>query len=158
VRPELRRRHVLSTRLAYFERVPPARYPALALAAVTTHDLPTIGGVWSGADLADQAAAGVVPDPVEAGRLRARLASAAGVGPAATGDEVTLAVHGALARSPAALVVATLEDALRIEERVNLPGTVAPQRANWSRALPAPIDDFDADPRIASLAQALRQR
>jgi 4-alpha-glucanotransferase len=158
VRPELRRRHVLSTRLAYFERVPPARYPALALAAVTTHDLPTIGGVWSGADLADQAAAGVVPDPVEAARLRARLASAAGVDATAPADEVTLAVHGALARSPAALVVATLEDALRIEERVNLPGTVAPQRANWSRALPTPIDDFDADPRIASLARALRRR
>ena len=42
VRPELRRRRLLSTRLAIFERVPPARYPRRSFAGVTTHDLPTI--------------------------------------------------------------------------------------------------------------------
>jgi 4-alpha-glucanotransferase len=157
VRPELRRRRVLSTRLAYFERVPPGRYPSLAQAAVTTHDLPTIAGLWTGADLADQAASGVVPDPAGAARLRARLAGAAGVAPDATVDEVTVAVHRALASSPAAFVSATLEDALRVAERVNLPGTVASQRANWSRALPVPIEDLSVDPRVTAVAGALRR-
>ena len=93
VRPELRRRRILSTRLAYFERVPPARYPRLAVAGVTTHDLPTIGGTWTGADLADQRAAGVSEDSLGLGLLRARLAAAAGVERDASLDEVTVGIH-----------------------------------------------------------------
>jgi 4-alpha-glucanotransferase len=72
-------------------------------------------------------------------------------------DEVTVAVHRALASSPAAFVSATLEDALRVAERVNLPGTVASQRANWSRALPVPIEDLSVDPRVTAVAGALRR-
>ena len=34
-----------------------------------------------------------------------------------------------------------------MEERPNLPGTVAPQRDNWSLALPVPIEELGADPR-----------
>jgi 4-alpha-glucanotransferase len=45
---------LLSYRLLWFETTPPARYPELALAAVTTHDLPTVAGLWSGADLRTQ--------------------------------------------------------------------------------------------------------
>ena len=51
---------MLSYRLLWFERTPP-KYPDRALAAVTTHDLPTIAGLWTGADLEDQRAAGVIP-------------------------------------------------------------------------------------------------
>ena len=49
---------------------------------------------------------------------------------------VALAAHRALAQSPAALVAATLEDAMQVERRPNMPGTVAPARDNWSTALP----------------------
>ena len=52
VRPELRRRRLLSYRLAWFESRAPERFPTQALAALTTHDLPTAAGVWTGADLA----------------------------------------------------------------------------------------------------------
>ena len=68
VRDSLRRHRLLSTRLVLFERKPPEAYPRQSFAGVTTHDLPTVAGLWSGADLADQAAAGTVPDP---GRRRA---------------------------------------------------------------------------------------
>ena len=49
---------VLSYRLLWFERdgaafLPPARYPALAAACVSTHDLPTVAGWWNGVDLAE---------------------------------------------------------------------------------------------------------
>jgi 4-alpha-glucanotransferase len=155
VRPELRRRWVLSTRLAYFERAAPERYPRRALAAVTTHDLPTVAGLWTGADLADQGASGVPPDPIENARLRARLATAAGVEPDATADEVSLAIHGALSASPSALVAATLEDALGMAERPNLPGTLVAQRPNWSRALPVPIEAFGRNRRIVAMVAAL---
>ncbi|MBA2631477.1 MAG: 4-alpha-glucanotransferase, partial [Chloroflexi bacterium] len=123
VRAELRRRRLLSTRLALFERDPPARYPRQSFAGVTTHDLPTVAGIWTGADLADQAVSGVVPDADGLAVLRARLLAAAGLGADATLDELVVGLHRALATSPSALVVATLEDALRVERRPNLPGT-----------------------------------
>ena len=57
----------------YFERRPPGAYPRAALAAVSTHDLPTLAGLWTGSDLEDQAAAGHPPDPAELAALRRRV-------------------------------------------------------------------------------------
>ena len=157
VRRDLRRRRLLSTRLALFERVPPSGYPAQSFAGVTTHDLPTVAGAWNGADLADQAAAGVAPDPDALQVLRSSLARAAGVVTDAPLDEVVIRLHERVAGSPAALVAATLEDALRVEERTNLPGTVPPARQNWSLALPSPIEELADDPRVAALVGVLRR-
>lgn len=153
VRSELRRRRLLSTRLALFERGLPATYPRQSFAAVTTHDLPTMAGLWSGTDLDDQAASGITPDPDALALLRSRLARAAGVAPDA--DAPVDQLHRRVAASPSMLVAATLEDALRVEERPNLPGTVAPQRDNWSLALPSPIEDLASDGRVTSLVDAL---
>jgi 4-alpha-glucanotransferase len=147
VRRELRRRNVLSYRLAYFERRPPARYPRASLAAVGTHDLPTIAGTWLGTDPAD--ASGL---PL----LRSRLARAAGVEPTAGVEEVTLAAYRALAASPAAIVVATLEDAARTQLRPNMPGTVD-QYPNWSIPLPLTADALARDPFVRRLASALHR-
>ena len=157
VRDQLRRRNVLSTRLALFERIAPARYPSRALAAITTHDLPTIAGTWNGSDLADQAAAGLVPDAAGLTLLRRRLSRAAGVTIEASLGAVTEALHQRLAEAPPMLVAASLEDALGVEERPNLPGTVAPTRDNWSLALPIPIEDLLDDPDVRSVVAALRR-
>jgi 4-alpha-glucanotransferase len=155
VRRELRRRRLLSTRLALFERVRPPRYPRQAFAGITTHDLPTIAGALSGSDLADQAAAGIQPDTAGLTLLRARLLAVAGVEAGAPLAEVVTQLHRRVAASPSMLVVATLEDALRVEERPNLPGTTSSQRANWSLALPLPVEEFGADPRVASVVEAM---
>ncbi len=155
VRRELRRRRMLSTRLALFERDPPARYPRQSFAGVTTHDLPTVAGAVTGSDLDDQAAAGVQPDPVGLAKLRARLLAAAGVEDGAGIEEVVLGLHAALAASPSSLVAATLEDALRMERRPNLPGTVSAQRPNWSIPLPVPVEDLGGDVRVRSLIRVL---
>jgi 4-alpha-glucanotransferase len=157
VRAELRRRRLLSTRLALFERRPPPTWPRQAFAAVSTHDLPTVAGLWSGADLRDQAAAGVAPGVREAKGLRRRLLRAAALGARATAEDVVLALHRRLAESPAMLVAATLEDALGVAERPNLPGTVAPQRDNWSLALPVPMEELDAQPGVRALVETLRR-
>ncbi len=157
VRDTLRRHRLLSTRLVLFERQPPEAYPRQSFAGVTTHDLPTVSGLWSGADLADQAAAGTVPDPDGAALLRSRLAAAADAGPQAGPAEVSAALHRRLAASPSALVAATLEDALEVPERPNLPGTVGAQRPNWSRALPVAIEDLAAHSGVAAAAAALRR-
>ena len=155
VRGELRRRRLLSTRLALFERGLPAGYARNSFAGITTHDLPTMAGIWSGSDLADQEASGVRPDPEALSLLRARLARAAGVGVDAQLDDVVTRLHGRMAASPPMFVAATLEDALRVKERPNLPGTVAPQRDNWSLSLPAPLEEVFVDPAVAALAEAL---
>ncbi|HEX7197173.1 MAG TPA: 4-alpha-glucanotransferase, partial [Candidatus Limnocylindria bacterium] len=155
VRSELRRRRLLSTRLALFERVPPSRYPAQSFAGVSTHDLPTVAGAWSGSDLHDQVAAGLTPDPNALELLRSRLTRAAGVRAGASLDELVDGLHRRLAAAPPALVAATLEDALRVEERPNLPGTIPRQRDNWSLALPVPIDDFPGNPSVRSTVSAL---
>jgi len=151
----LARRRLFSTRLTYFERLPPSRYSVRSIGGVTTHDLPTIAGTWSGADLDDQAASSVTPDPDGLAILRARLAAAAGVGTDASLEHVALAVHRALGASPAGLVSVTLEDALRLERRPNLPGTMGEQRPNWSIALPVPLDDLVDLPAVRATVEAI---
>jgi 4-alpha-glucanotransferase len=155
-RRALAARRVLSYRLAYFERTPPADYPRGTLAAVTTHDLPTIAGCWSGAELKTQARAGLRPDAEGLTALRARLQDVAGVPASASVADVVLAAHSTLSRSPALLVTATLEDAMRLTERPNLPGTVD-RHPNWSVPLPVPLEQILEDPFVRRLAAAMRR-
>ncbi len=157
VRRTLRDRNLLSTRLVLFERQPPERYPRHAFAAVTTHDLPTIAGALSGSDLDDQARSGVPPDPEGLATLRGRILAVAGVPDATDRWRVVRDVHRRLAAAPPALVAATLEDALGVEARPNLPGTSAAQRPNWSIALPLPLEELVADPDVTALAATLRE-
>ena len=56
---------VLSYRVLWFERdgsgfAPPSRYPAKAVACVSTHDLPTVAGWWSGADIDEKRSLGLL--------------------------------------------------------------------------------------------------
>ena len=157
VRSRLRRAGVLSTRLLIFERRPPSTYPRRSFAGVTTHDLPTVVGAWTRTDLADQAAAGLEPDAAGLEHLRGRIAAATELPDTAPASEVVLAAHAALAAGPPMLIGATLEDALLVERRPNQPGTVSSQRANWSIALPTPIDELEADPFVRRLVEHLRR-
>jgi 4-alpha-glucanotransferase len=147
---------VLSYRLVWFEPEPPDRYPSQSLAAVTTHDLPTIAGVWSGDDAADQRAAGIEPDLEALERLRGRLMAVTDLPADAPVEDVIVAVHERLAAGPSMLAAATLEDALALRQRPNLPGTTQ-QRANWSLGLPMSLEDALADPLVVRLAEALQR-
>jgi 4-alpha-glucanotransferase len=70
---------------------------------------------------------------------------------------VTLAIHRRLAVAPSGLVTATLEDALGVAERPNLPGTTVDRRPNWSLALPKTIEEIEGDPRPRALAAVLQR-
>jgi 4-alpha-glucanotransferase len=157
VRERLFAERILSTRVLLFEPSPPAGYPARSLAAVTTHDLPTVRGLWTGSDLHEQQAVGLTPNAAGTEALRARLRELTGLAPDAAPDLVTLAVHRRLAEAPSALLAATLEDALGVAERPNLPGTTA-NRPNWSLALPEPLEAIQVDPRPGALAGVLGRR
>ena len=141
VREELARRLVLSYRLLWFEERPPSEYPVDALAALSTHDLPTLAGIWLGGD----------PDP----GIRGRLLRHAGVSRGTPLGEVVEAAYGALAAGPARLVAAQLEDPLGVAERPNRPGTR--EASNWSLALPSTVEELVADDRVARLARTLRR-
>ena len=155
-REELARRRVLSYRLLWFEDRPPSAYPRQALAAVTTHDLPTIAGAWTGADLRAQRAAGIEPNAQAQEEMVRRLQQVTGLPRDAPVEEVIPAAYRALAGSPCHLVAATLEDALAVEERPNMPGTTS-QWPNWSLALPASLERIIRDARVARLARALKR-
>ena len=156
VRTMLAEGGLLSYRLAWFEDEPPEHYPSQALAAVTTHDLPTVAGVWSGDDAADQRAAGIEPDEGALERLRGKLIGLTGLGPEAPVDEVVVEVHRRLAGSPSALVAATLEDALALRRRPNVPGTTD-ERPNWSAALPVPLAEVFTDRLVNRVVDALHR-
>ena len=157
VEPEFRaamgRWGILSYRLLWFEDTPPREWPELALAAVTTHDLPTISGVWTGADVTARAAIGL--DPVaESGAarlLRRRLEAVCGDVPT---EEAVVRAYEALATSPSLLVAATLDDALLVDERPNQPGVVD-HWPNWSLALPEPLEQIEEDRRVKRVTAAL---
>jgi 4-alpha-glucanotransferase len=142
VREEMAARRIMSYHLLWFEDRPPSAYRHDAMAALTTHDLPTLAGVWEGPD----------SDPVILERLR----HFGGAEPGATTELAAEAAHRALAGSASRLVTVTLEDVLGVAERPNLPGTTT-ERANWSLALPAGLEEICQDPRTRRLAELLRR-
>jgi 4-alpha-glucanotransferase len=156
VRTSLHERGVLSYRLLWFEPEPPETFPRQALAAVTTHDLPTVAGLWSGRDLAAQKAIGLDPNEASAAALRDHIGALAGVAPDAPAEAVVAGAYERLSRAPSMIVTATLDDALCVEERPNLPGTVT-EWPNWCLALPAPLEAVEKDERVERVATALRR-
>jgi len=154
VREDLAERGVLSYRLIWFEDREPERYPVQALAAVTTHDLPTLAGAWTGSDLEDQRRIGKTVSESGATWFKSQLERVTGFGPDADLDRVTVATHRALADAPSVVVAGTLDDALEVKERPNMPGTVD-EWPNWSLALPKPLDEIEDDPIVLAVAAAL---
>jgi 4-alpha-glucanotransferase len=156
VREELHERGVLSYRLLWFEPHRPPDFPTQALAAVTTHDLPTIAGMWTGSDLAEQHDLGLDPNEEGARAIHDKLADWSGSAPEADAAEVVVNTYRLLAQAPSMILTATLDDAAGVEERPNVPGTVE-ERPNWSIALPVPLEELEESPTAAAVAEALRR-
>jgi 4-alpha-glucanotransferase len=144
---------ILSYRLLWFEDDEPAKWPAEAMAAVTTHDLPTIAGLWTGSDLAEQREYGLGTDE-ELERGRASLLEHLGDVPAdASPADAVVAAYRRLATAPSTLLSATLDDALAVERRPNMPG--ANDRPNWCLPLPVPTEELAAHPGVQAVARVL---
>ena len=165
VREALSRFGILSYRLLYFERIDgafklPDQYPPQALAASTTHDLATITGFWTGADIEARLRAGTIDraafDAQQADRVRdkQRLLDAlfavdllppdygreADRIPELTG-ELHYAIIGFLAKTPCVLWLVNQEDMTKEPDQQNLPGTTA-EYPNWSRKMRWSIEDL----------------
>lgn len=162
VREAMRAHGMLSYRLLWFEGDDPACWSVDAMAAVTTHDLPTVAGLWTGADLADQRSyptgSGIADSvKLEAARdeLLSMLRASVRLDRAAASPDVVRAVYALLGRAPSKLLTATLEDALTVVRRPNLPG--AADRPNWCLPLPVSIEDLSAQQTATDIAKVLRE-
>jgi len=171
---------VLSYRLLYFERrdggdfKAPAEYPAAALVAASTHDLPTLTGFWAGRDLQLRVDLNLYPSEeahqqhiLERAQDRARLLLAlqrdgllppgVTLDPAATPEmtpELMRAIHVYLARAPSKVLMVQLEDVVGSLDQVNVPGTTD-QHPNWRRKLPLELERWPADERFPALCAAI---
>jgi 4-alpha-glucanotransferase len=155
-RVELADRDILSYRVLWFESVPPGRYPERALAAVTTHDLPTVAGLWTGSDLRAQQKLDLSPNVEGTLAMRERLRDWTGLADDAPVTRVAEAAHELLAQAPSLLVAAGLDDALAVEQRPNMPGTID-EWPNWSIPLPEPLEEIEADPGVRAIAAQLHR-
>ena len=141
----------------WFEDTPPSQYPEKALAAITTHDLPTLVGIWTGADLETQRRLGLNPDESESEKLREILLKTSGLDADA---DVTLAITKTfeqLSQAPSAIVMASMEAACVTAERPNMPAG-AGKYPNWSLALPLLLEDLESSEVPRKLAQILNRR
>ncbi|AAZ97127.1 Alpha amylase, catalytic subdomain [Thiobacillus denitrificans ATCC 25259] len=182
VRAVLQPMEVLSTRLLYFERqengrlAPPGSYPANAVAAVTTHDLPTLAGYWRGLDIDLREQLRLFPDAevrnqqvIARSEDRAQLLVAlegeqvlppGGVQPVAFPElttELAVAVYTYLGRAPSKLLLLQLEDGFGVHEQPNLPGTVSPTYPCWRLKIPINLEEWRSSEPLQGIMQALRQ-
>lgn len=154
VRETLSDLRILSYRLTYFEEGAPATYPEMALCSVTTHDLPTVAGLWTGTDLTRAAAAGAAQNEQSLAAVRRKISSLAGVATGAPAVEVVAGVYRALGSAPCRVLLAPLDDALAVEERPNIPG-IKGDSENWSLALPSPLEQWQAEALPRRIAAGL---
>lgn len=153
---QLAAHRIMSYKVLWFETSPPAEYPAMALAAVTTHDLPTIAGLWSGSDLAAQQELGLSPNEHGTLDILDRLRDLTRTPRRAKPSEVIVKTYRSLAKAPSAVVTASLEDGLVVETRPNMPGTTT-EWPNWSIPLPERLEEIERNPLIADIARSLRR-
>ncbi len=181
VRRDLARSGVFSYRVFYFERdgegrfLAPEHYPVQAMAAVTTHDLPTLAGFWQGRDLAFRREAQLYAEPLQAEideaqrqQDRLKLVEAlqnrgllTGPGPPVEpGSPCPPAVREGvleyLAQSPAALMEVRLEEVLGLAEQQNFPGTQC-EHPNWRCRIPPTVEEMARNPEPVKLAERLNK-
>ncbi|MFC7572106.1 4-alpha-glucanotransferase [Klenkia terrae] len=157
VREAMAEHGVLSYRLLWFEDDAPADWPAASMGAITTHDLPTVAGLWTGSDVAEQVELGTGErEQLESDRQQL-LAHLTGHPDGPTKKMgVAKAVeraHRLLATAPCTLLSATLDDALGVERRPNVPGAM--QRPNWCLPLPVPVDQLAGHRGVQTVAREL---
>jgi 4-alpha-glucanotransferase len=157
VRDTMDEQNLLSYRLLFFEQDPPRRWPAKSMAAVTTHDLPTIAGLWGDVDTDDRRRH---TDETEAALAKQRddllaaLVERGGIDPDLSADDAIVAAYELLTQTPSTLISATLDDAVAAERRPNIPGAVS--RENWRIPLPVRVEDVATHPLALRIARTLR--
>ena len=171
--------HLFSYKVLYFEKsqtamAAPSAYPREAVAAVTTHDLPTLASWWDSSDIDLRAELGLlgaesVAEEMRRGRRRDRqqlldaLAAEAGWQGARDADAIpamtealNVAVHRFLASSRSAVMLVQLEDLMEMLSPVNVPGTFDNHR-NWQRKLRWSLEGLFQRDSVKAICAAVRE-
>jgi 4-alpha-glucanotransferase len=166
----------MGMRVLWFERdgldfLPPGDWSAGAVAMTSTHDLPTVAGWWTGADLDWRTKLADTPNPeqrvkdeAERQEERGRLWAACGEAGLAEGkappdDAPAPAVDAAVGFVGAAacdLALVQIEDLIGTADQANLPG-VTEGHPNWRRRLPAAADVLFERPEVRARIERLNQ-
>ncbi len=167
VREALKKFGILSYRLLYFEKTAggdfkrPEEYPKEALVSVSTHDLPTLVGFWTGRDIEARRNAGLLTDDAsyrdqlanrdrekqkmldvftQLNLLPADYPREAGKIPEFTG-ELHHAAIGFLSSTPSELMVLNQEDLFKEADQQNLPGSTE-QYPNWRHKMRVSLEEL----------------
>lgn len=153
VREEMAARNMLSYKLVWFEDEPPSTYPSCSFAAPNTHDLPSTAGLWTGDDI--DLVRGIGHDPNEEflDQIAERLMALTGLIRNAPTAQLVRKTYELLAEGSSAIVVASLDDALEVTGRYNIPGTTGDW--NWTFTLPLLLDELLAHRRVTKLAETM---
>jgi 4-alpha-glucanotransferase len=132
----------------------PQPTPAEAVASLNTHDTPTFGGWWRGADIDDKRDLELIDDAQQHAehleREREKTALLAFAGAKLEGELLTeveqamVAVTRDLAVSPAEIVLVALDDLVLDPVPHNVPGTVH-ERPNWQRRVQGWQESLDPE-------------
>ena len=151
---------LMAYRILYFEHDGglfrrTAAYPGMALACVSTHDLPTLSGWWQGEDIEHRRRFGLVDADSASEHARYRLAERRALVAALVDggqlepgsidtdapempESVLTAAYRFLAETPCLLVGVRLADLAGPAAATNVPGTID-QYPNWQLRSPTPI-------------------
>ena len=145
----------------------PQRWPQRAAASISTHDLPTAVGFLRGEHVRVRAALGLLNDEAAewaqaavdrtelVSLLRAEgLLDAAGAQGTETEDEIVVAMHALLARTPCRVLLASPYDVVGEIRQPNLPGTID-EYPNWRLPLPVTLEGLQRDPKVGRVVAAL---
>ena len=175
VRDYLSGRGILGTSVLWFEKdhtgnpLAPEHYRRLALATVTTHDLPPTAGYLDGEHVALRARLGLLPKPVEEvaaeadderERMVAALRGRGLLGEQPSEREIVEALHRWVLETPAVLIGVALTDAVGERRAQNQPGTDR-EYPNWKVPLADSagrvvlVEDLFENARLASLAAVM---
>ncbi|EJZ04632.1 4-alpha-glucanotransferase, partial [Mycolicibacterium vaccae] len=179
VRDYLRERGLFGTSILWFESdrdggggpLPAEQWREFCLSAVTTHDLPPTAGYLAGEHVRLRDELGLLTRPAEEELASDRAHQQAWMaelrraglldGDSPDVDEVVLALHRYLGRTPSRLLALSLADAVGEVRTQNQPGTVD-EYPNWRVPLAGPdgrqvlLDDIFEQPRAAALCEAMR--
>ncbi|MCC5950322.1 MAG: 4-alpha-glucanotransferase [Nitriliruptoraceae bacterium] len=158
VRDELVTRGMLRYRVVWFEEERPHEWDRRGLGSITTHDLPSVGGLWTRSDLEVLRSLGHEVDEARIERMRDDLADRAQVPTDAGVHEACVSAAHLLSGAGCDVVVMQLEDAVGATHRINVPGTDAQERPdNWSVPFPVRLEELPAHPTARAVAAALRE-
>ncbi len=133
-------------------------YPVQSFASVTTHDLPTAASFW------ERTARAVRPDRDLVTEVFFTLKDAGLTYEGASVDELVVALHAFLARSPAVLVSVALGDAVGDRRQPNLPGVGPEDYPSWRLPLadgdgaPVLLEDLGGVPLLQRVVDVVRRR